>query len=381
MYLKFLVIFSLSLYFLPNLIGQNIAITDTVKPNPLYANTKSNSSFIVEGEVSGMDSGSIKIYSPNKGLSTYVPFRQGKFYFSGFVNTVEMIHFEINGDYIDNVFYLEPGQIEIKYIYQSKFTASGTIENNLYNFFKDTLNKKNTDRFWEVSNKMEIALKDEDLGLYLKLIDSFTIVEKNFFKTVNDAIAQKKYGNYLLSCVNYYYINYAYFAERKAIYDQLPENIRNSASGQQALEFLAETQKKNAVNIDEPAYQFTLKDVNNKPFALKNFEGKIIVLDFWASWCLPCIKALPLLKQIQKNDVSKNVVFISVSIDRNEKAWKEKEKKIGIMWHSLLADESAIQNYKVDAVPSYIVINKEGKIASKSSSLGNLYTTLKSIKK
>ena len=363
----------------PSLFGQNLVITDTVKPNIPYL--KSDSSFTVEGQVSGMDSGSIKVFSGDKGLLAYVPFRQGKFYFSGLVKTLEQLHVSIVGDYYENAFYAEPVQIRIKYIYHGKFTASGTIENDLSNYFRDSLNKKNDDCFWELSNKIELAQKNEDLGLYLNLIDSFTIVEKDFFKTINDAIARKMFGYYLLGYVNYYYINYGYFEERKAIYDQIPDNIKNSTSGKQVLDFLKQTQKKNVTYNHEPAYQFTLNDINNKPFALKKFKGKIIVLDFWASWCLPCIKALPLLKKIHANDVSKNVVYVSVSIDKKENDWKTKEKIIQIPWLSLLADTSTVKHYEIDAVPSYIVINKEGKIASKGFSLGNLYTKLKELQK
>ena len=378
-YCKILIFLFVHLNCFPNLFGQNLVITDTVKPNIPYL--KSDTSFVVEGEVLGMDSGSMKVSSEDKGLVAYVPFRQGKFYFSGLVKALEQLRISIKGDYYNNVFYAEPGQIRIKYIYHDKFTASGTIENDLSNYFKDTLNKKNNDRFWELSNNIELAQKSEDLGQYLNLIDSFTIVEKDFFKTVNDAIAQKRLGDYLLGYINYYYINYGHFKERKSIYDKLPDNIKNSSSGKQALDFLIKTEKKNVSYNNEPAYQFTLNDIKNKPFALKKFKGKIIVLDFWASWCLPCIKALPLLKKIHSNDVSKNVVYVSVSIDKKENDWRTKEKIIQIPWLSLLADTSTVKHYEIDAVPSYIIINKEGKIASKGSSLGNLYTKLKELQK
>lgn len=379
--MKFSIACFLMMSFSFNLAGQNIKIADTTKANSDITGLRSASSFTIEGQVIGLDSGTIKISSPDDGLLGYVPLKQGRFFFSGFVKSTEQVHFLIEGDYYDNVFYLEPGKIKIKYNYQHKATASGTRENDLSNYFRDTLNKKNSERFGDLSNKVNIALKEENLSLYLKLIDSFTIVEKDFFETLNKAIAQKRFGDYLLSYINYYYINYGYFSERKAIFDRLPENIKNTVSGKRSLEFLEQTRIKNTGYINQPAYQFTLKDINNKIIALKEFKGEIIVLDFWASWCLPCIKALPLLKKIQAHDISKNVVYISISIDKKEKEWREKEKIIHIPWLSLLADESAIKNYEANTVPDYIVINKEGKIASKSSSLSDLYITLKRLQK
>ncbi len=380
-YLKILICIFLSICFLPKIKGQNITITDTVRPDPYHLNLKIDSVFIVEGEVSGIDSGSIKVYSKDKSVLVYIPFRLGKFYFSGFTKSLEQLHFLINGDYYDNAFYVQPGEIRIKYIYQSKFTASGTTENDLGNYFRDTLNYKNSTRFWELSNKIELASKNEDLELYLNLIDSFTITEKALLKTVNEAIDQKMFGDYLLAYVNYYYINHGYFDERKSIYERLPENIKNSISGRQAFIFLNETKRKNLPTKNTPAFQFSLKDINSKIVSFTEFKGKTIVLDFWASWCLPCIKALPLLKKIHSNEVSNNIVYISISIDKKENDWRGRENILSIPWYSLIADSATIKQYEVDAVPTYIVIDNQGTIVSKNYSLGKLYTTLKTINK
>ena len=110
-YCKILIFLLVHLNCFPNLFGQNLVITDTVKPNIPYL--KSDTSFVVEGEVLGMDSGSMKVSSEDKGLVAYVPFRQGKFYFSGLVKALEQLRISIKGDYYNNVFYAEPGQIRI----------------------------------------------------------------------------------------------------------------------------------------------------------------------------------------------------------------------------------------------------------------------------
>ena len=78
--------------------------------------------------------------------------------------------------------------------------SSGPKENDLSNYFNDTLNRKNSERFHELNNKVEIALKDEQLDEYLKLINSFSVVEKEYFKTVNEAIAQKKWRLFVGMC-------------------------------------------------------------------------------------------------------------------------------------------------------------------------------------
>lgn len=364
-----------------NLFAQNILIRDTVENNTEGANIKSDSFFTVDGQVVGVDSGTLKVYLLDQTILAYVPFKHGRFYFNGVIKSLDQLHIAIKGDYYDYIFYVEPGTIKIKMDYHGKFTATGTKENDLSNYFYDTLNKKNICRFGELNKRVEETLKNEQLDEYLKIIDSFAIVEREFFKTINEAIVQNRYGNYLLGCINYYYINFGYFEERRAIFDQLPDYLKNTPSGKKALEFLAQTKIKNTPHIDSLAYQFTLKDINKNSFSLEKFKGKIIVLDFWASWCLPCIKALPLLKKIQAHDVSKNVVYISVSIDKKEMDWMKKEKKLHIPWLSLLGDQTTIKNYDITAVPAYIIIDKKGKIVGKSSSLSSLYTILKEVNK
>ena len=356
--------------------GQNIKIIDTVQNDHFR---KSDSSFVVVGEVIGKDSGSIKIYTTKNSKITYVPLRQGKFYFAGTVDSVEQLNLIIVGDYNQEFLYIEPGEIHVQAIYQQKFTARGTKENDLNNYFSDTLMKDISFRFHELGNKLERTLQDQNLEDYIKLLDSFETVEKGFFVLVDTAIAHKKFGRYLLACVNYYAINYGHFAERRRIFDQLPHYLQQSAAGQQALDFFEFTVKKNTANINIPASNFSLNDINKKQVNLNDYKGKVIVLDFWASWCIPCIKALPMLKQIQSNPVSKDVVYLSVSIDKDIKSWEVAEQKVDIPWPSVLADEATKQMYNIQAVPNYMVIDKAGKIVSNGTSLGNLYAKLKEL--
>lgn len=357
-------------------IGQNIKITDTVRNDRF---PKSDSSFVVVGEVIGKDSGSIKIYTTKNSKITYVPLREGKFFFAGTVDSVEQLNLIIVGDYNQEFLYIEPGEVRVQGTYRQKFTARGTKENDLNNYFSDTLMKDINGRFWDLGNKMEIALKEQNLEDYIKLVDSFETAEQEFFVLVDTAIAHKKFGLYLLACVNFYAVNYGHFAERRRIFDQLPDYLKQSDAGRKALDFLEFTVKKNTANINFPASNFTLRDINKKQVNLSDYNGKVIVLDFWASWCVPCIKALPMLKKIQSNPVSKDVIYLSVSIDKDVKAWETAEKKVKIPWPSLLADEPTIERYKVQAVPNYIVIDKGGKIVSNGTSLANLYTKLKEL--
>lgn len=374
-----LVLLKIELLFSFNLIAQNFEITDTLKANVSNISIKSDSIFSVEGQVVGLDSGSIKLYSQKNGNSIFIPFREGRFYFSGYVKSLEQMNFLVNKDYYVNSFYLEPGNIKIKYFYQKKFVASGTTENNLFNYFTDTINKINTERFWDLSNKIESASTNGNLDLYLNLVDSFSLVEKDFFIAVDNAIRQNKIGDYLLSYINYFYISSGNFEERMAIFRHLPERLKISESGKKALAFLEEAIKKENFNL--PAYKFSLYNNRGKVVNLDKFNGKTIVLDFWASWCSPCIKVLPLLKKLKSNPIAADVVFISVSIDKNQDSWQRMEKELKVPWYSVLANKKTIEMYNMTSVPTYVVIDSKMNIVKKSSAISTLYLTLKELKK
>lgn len=72
-----------------------------------------------------------------------------------------------------------------------------------------------------------------------------------------------------------------------------------------------------------------LTDLQGKKVDFAKYRGKYVFIDLWASWCIPCIKEIPHLKQLEKDLQNKDVVFLSISIDTNVAAWK---KKVAAPW-------------------------------------------------
>ena len=71
------------------------------------------------------------------------------------------------------------------------------------------------------------------------------------------------------------------------------------------------------------APDFTLYDLDGQPVSLSQFKGQVVLLDFWASWCGPCLVDLPDLRKIKEKTAALPVVFLNVSIDTDETAWRE----------------------------------------------------------
>ncbi|WP_405205706.1 TlpA family protein disulfide reductase [Aquimarina sp. LLG6339-5] len=113
----------------------------------------------------------------------------------------------------------------------------------------------------------------------------------------------------------------------------------------------------------------------------KSFRGKLLVIDFWATWCSPCIKEAPLFKKLAKKYKNKNVEFISISIDSEFSHWKnyilEANWEGNNYWYGdfnqepfsyLLYSKFTVKNEEIIGIslPKYVIISPNGEILSNS---------------
>ena len=121
-----------------------------------------------------------------------------------------------------------------------------------------------------------------------------------------------------------------------------------------------------------PALDFTINTVDGKTMKLSDLKGKVVFMDFWASWCGPCMGEMPYAKKIEERYKRKDVVFVYVSIDADEAAWKKKMDELQLAglhmrdgvggWSGPVA-----KLYGVQGVPSYFLIDKDGRYALDSA--------------
>jgi thiol-disulfide isomerase/thioredoxin len=129
----------------------------------------------------------------------------------------------------------------------------------------------------------------------------------------------------------------------------------------------------------------TLNDTNGKKVSLKDFKGKFIVIDFWASWCSPCLAEIEPMKKLEQ-DMAKNdkVVFVSISFDDNEDLWKDYVQDQGMHGVQLYAQESDKDKIKrmfhFNSLPYFVWINGDGKIVSKDAARPSEFGTKAKLK-
>ncbi len=117
-----------------------------------------------------------------------------------------------------------------------------------------------------------------------------------------------------------------------------------------------------------PAPEFTLESIDGESVSLNDFIGKNIYIDFWATWCKPCVKEFPDLKRIQEKYQDQNIVFISISIDKIEdkekwKAFVADEQLGGIQLHADQESKDKLSKaLNIRSIPRFVLIDTEGKI-------------------
>ncbi|MBK7097722.1 MAG: TlpA family protein disulfide reductase [Sphingobacteriales bacterium] len=105
------------------------------------------------------------------------------------------------------------------------------------------------------------------------------------------------------------------------------------------------------------------KDAEGRYVPIADFRGKYIYIDMWASWCIPCIKEIPYLKELEKDYGSKNIVFLSISVDEDKGAWKKKMDELNLSGHQLEVGSSGFEKLmNMQGIPHFFLFNSEGKL-------------------
>ncbi len=115
----------------------------------------------------------------------------------------------------------------------------------------------------------------------------------------------------------------------------------------------------------KPAPDFTLTDATGAPLQLSVLKGKVVVLDFWATWCHGCKIEIPWYMEFQKKYKSQGLVVIGVSMD--EDGWKSVEPYLAkhpINYPIAIGDSELAKRYNVEALPVTLLIDRDGNIAA-----------------
>ena len=332
-----------------------------------------NNEFTFTGKIEGMQDGDSVFINrfTNTEWEMYdtLIVKNSEFSMTGKADSCEILSYWIrnnNGSYFQGFFFSEPGKITLN-ADDEKSVIGGTPLNDLYQQISDSLDGFSK-RFSELGgfgdmpkelaqaeDQAELARKSEALQQEVKAYLQKQITEN----------ADNQVGLFLTLT------NANLFApeEMEQLIASLPEKTRNNPAIK-SISATIEQLKKNAVG--QPYTDFEMRTPEGNPIKISDIvsKNKITVLDFWASWCGPCMAEAPEMVRLYQKVHALGVEFIGVSLDTDEKAWKKAIADKGLAWPqgSELKEwqhNNGAKLYSVDGIPFTIVLSQEGTILAK----------------
>ena len=118
-----------------------------------------------------------------------------------------------------------------------------------------------------------------------------------------------------------------------------------------------------SVEVGGTAPDFSLKDLGGHTVSLSEFRGNVVIIDFWATWCRPCLAAIPHLKELYAAHHDKGVVILGVLYDQVSPAKIEQfVSEAGINYIVLFGEDKVMTTYKIYQIPVTIVVDQQGTI-------------------
>lgn len=150
---------------------------------------------------------------------------------------------------------------------------------------------------------------------------------------------------------------------QQAWYDELSDAAKASYYGQKVKEELYPAGK-----VGSAVAEFTVKDNDGKEVTLASLrEGKkYVLIDFWASWCNPCRKEIPNLKNLYKLYGDKGFQIVSISIDKKKAEWEKALEEEQLPWPNFLDETGVADLYKVRFVPTMYLIDAQGTLVDEN---------------
>ena len=321
--------------------------------------------YVVEGTIKNMPDSTWIFLGYNQKTDS-IKIINEKFTFSGMVEEPEskyisfkdydegFIHLWIE-DTIINIF-AERGNLK-------KATIKGGVterENQVRSALKYTIRKK-SDSIQKLYRTGKVT--DENRKLIGKLNNDVRKqsldVDKQFIRNYPDS--------YVSVAMLHLYNTTFEKEEVHRLYDQLSNRMKNSKKGVEIKKFL---DLPNTPDIGDTFIDFELPDTDGKKVKLSDFKGKITLIEFWASWCTPCRKANPKLITLYEKYKDDGFKILGVSLDNNEKHWKNAVVKDNLPWtnvSSLEGDKTEVSLiYGVNGIPDNFIIDEDGKIIAKT---------------
>ena len=331
---------------------------------------KKGDKYTINGTITGMDTGMIYLQKRDLGKwirtdSTMI--KGGKFTFTGMVAVPEMRFLTIAAKETSLPFFIENAEFSIT-AYSDSLDKSKVNGGPTQETFKSYLSQAAT-----YDNKMNdlyvryMQAKQTRDSVQVKKIDStYNVFEKEKTTFTTDFI--KKHNKSVVA--PYLVISNAYqyeLADLESLTAAFDTSLNKSGYVQSLKERISILKR---VEIGQPAIDFTMADSTGKPVLLSSFKGKIMLVDFWASWCSPCRAENPNVVKAYNEFSKKGFDILGVSFDSDKAKWRKAIADDKLTWNHVSDlqgwGNAAGKLYGIMSIPANILLDKEGKIIARN---------------
>lgn len=183
-------------------------------------------------------------------------------------------------------------------------------------------------------------------------------------KYIDATIKDEKVAEFLMDEFVYNFVDNNGLDEADELIALFRKHVKDAKSVNNFNALCAKWEKLRSGNPSAAAFSYP--DINGKTVSMADLKGKYIYIDVWATWCGPCRGELPALKELEEKYAGKDIHFVSLSCDKNKKAWENMVKKDnlkGIQLH-MGTDKTFMDAYLINGIPRFILLDREGNIIS-----------------
>ncbi|MDQ2720614.1 MAG: AhpC/TSA family protein [Bacteroidota bacterium] len=363
--------------------------------NQVFSQSINSDTFTVSGKIVGRDTGVVVLYYTDPEIGNDIvssTLKNGQFSFTGRVNQICDAHLWTDtskhnfSDPSVVRFLLEPTSIIIIYNKPNAFIKGSKSQEE-----KENLDEEKA----SLLNSKDQLIKEYDSLYHLSKINSTPFVKKEM-----DELSKKLYSKdefiksidlaYIREHPNSYFSGFLLSSYKRRLpietlqvyYSLLSANVKSSSEGIKVINYIyplttdVDFRNKNPIlgldynselNGIKSVYDLSSEDTLGNKVSFRKFEGQYLLIDFWASWCGPCIENFPSWEMLRKKYESDSIQFVSVSLDTRNGDWRKAITKYhltGIQLSDLKGFEGLLPVYckVVTGIPRYVLIDKSGKI-------------------